>query len=518
MDTVGNRNLVDLWRDLAENSAGRTFLVFEDRWGRVVEYTYGEFDALINKTANLFLSIGVTPGSAVAVHMHNCPELLMCMFGLAKIGAVLVPLHPRNTREECSDIIGRVEAIAVVCEEEVRHLYGPGMDQIDVPHVLLARGEELLPGTSRFETERDGQPTLLTIPATAANSDADQLVAGIVFTSGTTARPKGVELTHYNLVFSGEFVNWQADMTADDRLLTTMPACHVNFQLNALMPVLTAGATLIAVEKYSATNFWRQVCHYEATIVQGIAMMVRTMLMQPETRRDRDNRVREILYYLPITDDEKAQFEARFNVRLLNSYGTSETLVGVITDPPHGPRRWPSIGQVGPNYEARIADDDGHELPPGKIGEIQIRGQRGRTLMKEYFRDPASTEALFNAEGWMHTGDLGYMDDDGWYFFLDRKNNLIKRAGENVSPAEVEAVLVEHPGILEAAVLGVPDPMYDQAVKALVVLSGATPLRAEDIRTYCRGKLADFKVPTIVEIVQALPQTGSFKLARSSLK
>lgn len=534
MDIVGSRTLRDLWRDLGEQHGGRTFLVFEDSAGEVAGFTYAQFRTLVTRTANLLLSLGVGKGDAVAVHLRNCPELLMCMFGLTEIGAVMVPLHPRSTREECADIVARVDAKVVVCEPDgLGHYTASGQHKAgqheagqheasheagqheasSIPRIVLARSEELVPGTTAFETARDAQPAYLRDVVPLTSDD----VAGIVFTSGTTARPKGVVLTHANLLFSGIFVDWQASLTEQDRLLTTMPACHVNFQLNALMPVLTAAATLVMVERYSASTFWKQVCQYEATVVQSIAMMVRTQLLQPEADWERENSVREVLYYLPITDEEKARFEQRFGARILNSYGTSETLVGVLTDPPRGERRWPSVGRVGLGYEARVVDDEGREVPPGTVGEIQVRGVPGRTLMKEYFQDPAATAAAIDDEGWLHTGDLGHVDPDGWFFFVERRTHLIKRAGESVSPAEVEAVLTRHPGVAEAAVIGVPDPIHDEAVKAFVVPAPGVTLTEQDVQDHCRARLMPFKVPTVVEIVTSLPHTRSFKVEKSRL-
>lgn len=518
MDIVGTRTLRDLWGELRHTAAERPFLVFEDGDGQVSRYTYAAFGRLVTRTANLARDLGVRPGDRVVVHLRNCPELLMWMFGLAELGAVMVPLHPHNAPAECADVVARVRADVVVCEPATLDVYRPGPDAagpaVDVPRLVVARGLEPVPGTVRFEAERDARPDELVDPAPLAGDDP----AGIVFTSGTTARPKGVVLTHANLLFSGEFVDWQARLGPADRLLTTMPACHVNFQLNALMPVLTAAATLVMVERYSARCFWRQVCRHEATVVQSIAMIVRTQLAQPGGAWERRHHVREVLYYLPISDEEKARFEERFGTRILNSYGTSETLVGVITDPPLGPRRWPSIGRAGLGYEARVADDDGHEVPAGTVGEIQVRGVPGRTLMLGYFEDPEATRRAYGPDGWMHTGDLGYADADGWFYFVERWSQMIKRAGENVSPSEVEAVLVAHPGVAEAAVVGVPDPIHDEAVKAFVVPApGARPTPA-DLVAHCRARLADFKVPTLVEVVDVLPHTSTYKVARGRVR
>ncbi|MFB9953987.1 AMP-binding enzyme [Cellulomonas denverensis] len=227
--------------------------------------------------------------------------------------------------------------------------------------------------------------------------------------------------------------------------------------------------------------------------------------------------MREVLYYLPITDAEKDEYTERFGVRLLNSYGNSECLVGAITDPPTGERRWPSIGRVGPGYQARIADEQGHALPDGETGEIQLRGEPGVTFMAGYLDDPAATAALYDADGWMHTGDLGHRDADGWFYFADRRSRVIKRGAENISPARVEAVLAEHPAIAEASVIGVPDPIYDQAVKAVVAPKPGHALTADAVIAHCAARLPRFMVPTVVELVDHLPQTRSFKVATSAL-
>lgn len=511
MDTRSS-TLPALWAGLEADAAGRTFLVFEDRDGRVVEHTYGEFAAAARRTAALMQDLGVRHGDAVVLHVRNSPELLACIVGLAQLGAVAVPVHPGSTREECGDVVARVAARVVVAEPSAlpAHLGGARGDTVE--HLVLARSDTDVPGTLRYETERDAREPLTTTAAVAS-----QDAAAVVFTSGTTARPKGVVLSHANLLFSGRFVDAQARLTAADRVMTTMPACHVNFLLNAFLPVLTAGATLVMVERYSAGAFWRQACDHRATVVQSIAMMVRTMLLQPAAEWERHSQVREVLYYLPITDEEKRTFEERFATRILNSYGTSETLVGVITDPPTGERRWPSIGQVGPGYEARVVDAAGRAAPVGAVGEIQVRGVPGVSLMAGYFRDPAATAAVYDPDGWFRTGDLGWVDEDGWFWFVERRTHLIKRSGEMVSPAEVEAALVTHPDVAEAAVVGVPDPIHDQAVKAFVVPAAGVTLDVDALRAHVRQLLAAFKVPSVVEVVPSLPQTRSFKVAKARL-
>ncbi len=297
-----------------------------------------------------------------------------------------------------------------------------------------------------------------------------------------------------------------------------MPACHSNFQLAALTPVLVAGATLIVVEKYSASRFWQQVRDYRATVAQCVAMMLRTMMVQPVQPGEQDHCLREMLYFLSVTDEEKEAFERRFNVRLMNTYGSTETVCWVLTDPPVGPRRWPSIGRPGLGYEVRIMADDGREAAVGEAGEIQVKGVPGRTIMAEYYHDPEATARTFTEDGWLRTGDRGYRDIDGWFFFVDRKANMIKRAGENISTTEIENVLVEHPAIEEAAVIGVDDPVRDQAVKAFVLPAEGASLDAEEVRAWCAERLAAFKVPEFVEFVATFPRTCSLKIEKKLLR
>lgn len=501
-----DQTLRDLWEELARTRHDHVFLVHEDPDGRVESFTYGQFAARVVRAANLAHALGVQRGERVGVHLNNCPQQLECLFGLALVGAVTVPLHPRNTATECADILRRVGARFVVTEPGVR----PDAGYPFGIRELVARAAS---HHDSYETARDRQPDELVERVPLSCDDP----VGIVFTSGSTAQPKGVVLTHANLLFSGLFVEWQASLTSEDRLLTTMPACHVNFQLNALMPVLTAGATLVAVERYSAHRFWQQVRRHDATVVQSVSTIVRTMLLQPVDPQERDHRVREILYYLPVSDEEKERFEQRFGTRFLNSYGASETLVGVLTDPPVGERRWPSVGQVGPGYEARIAGPDDHAVGAGEQGEIQVRGVPGLSLMLGYFEAPDLTAEAYTADGWFRTGDVGWVDEDGWYFFVDRRTQFIKRGGENVSPSEVEAVLAGHPLVAEAAVIGVPDEVHDEAVKAFVVPVAGAHLTEQEVRRHCARHLARFKVPTQVEIVPGLPHTSTFKVAKSAL-
>lgn len=516
MDIVGNRTLRDMWDELARLDSEKTALIFEDCKGGIREFTYPQFNEEINKTANLFLDLGIKKDEKVAIQLNNSPEFLMCWFGLAKIGAVLVPLNTKYTQEEVGYIINTCGAATVVIEQEFLPIYcsnKPNND-IGIKNILLTRSEKQIPGTVNFVEYKEKQPGKLKESRSLSSDD----VAEILFTSGTTSRPKGVVLTHCNLLYAGIFTAWQIGLRHEDRYLTIMPAFHVDFQLNALMPVLIAGATLISVEKYSARMFWKQVCDYKATITEAIPMMARTMMLQPEQEWEKNHCVREMFFYLPFPNQEKKAFEERFQVRLLTSYGSTESLVGVIGDPLYGERNWPSIGKPALSYEAKIVDEQGNELPPNRIGEICIKGVPGRTIMKEYYNDAQATAKALKPGGWLHTGDKGFVDESGWFYFVDRKVNMIKRSGENISTTEIENILMGHPKIAEAAVIGVPDPISDQAVKAFIIFKDGEELLTEEILEYCRGHMAEFKVPSFIEIRTSFPRTCTGKIQKKLLE
>ncbi len=535
-DIVGNETLRDLWQSVVERKGRRHFLTFQNRVGDVFEYTYAAFDEDVNRIANVFLDLGIEKGDHVALHLHSSPEFLMCLFGLAKIGAVAVPINEQYLADEAEYILENSDAICVVVEplfyETYQELLARGhyfpkgvvvaragtespKSNIDFSSIYTPLGtvEEGQQGIYDFWMMRCEQSAILRDSCELASDDPVQ----IIYTSGTTSRPKGVVLTHANMVFSGLYGDWEVSLRGSDRVLTSMPACHSNFQLAALMPVITAGASLIIVEKYSATRFMKQIRHYKATVIQCVAMMLRTLLLQPVDPEEKNHCVREVLYFIPITDAEKEEFEQRFNMRIMNTYGSTESIGWAITDPPVGARNWPSVGRAGLGYKARICDMEDNELPPGEAGEIQIKGERGRSVMLEYYNNPEATENTFSADGWLKTGDQGYQDDNGWFYFVDRKVNMVKRSGENISTTELEEILEQHPAIAEAAVIGVPDPIRDQAIKAFVRFAPGESMTLAEVEQYCKDHMASFKVPTFYEVVEDFPRTCSMKIEKKLL-
>lgn len=505
-DIATGQTTATLWAAACRRFDDRPFLVHLDADGRRSEYTYAAFSALIHQAAHAFLGVGVLPGDRVVLQLRNRPEMLTALFGIAEVGAIAVPLPRDATPAELLRAYRACGARWAVVEDD-RLAEHRGLQGADG-----AAGCVVL-GITDFGARCAQQPDAA-VPGTAVTSRS---VAELLYTSGTTAEPKGVMITHANLVFSGHYGVWQTSLRPGDRLLTTMPACHSNFQLAALTPVLVAGATLVMAERYSASHFWQQVRQERATVVQLIAMMARTLLLRPPSDTDGRHEVREALYFMPLSEVEKAEFERRFRLRLLNSYGSTESIGWAVTDPPQGERRWPSVGRAGLGYEVGIFDACGRELPAGEVGEFRIKGVPGLSLMLGYHDDPGATAAALDADGWLRTHDEGWADADGWFYFVDRAVNVIKRAGENVSATEVECVLTAHPLIAEAAVAGVPDPIRDKAVKAWVRLRPGARLAASEVVEHCRARLAVHKVPEYVEFVDDFPRTASLKIEKRLL-
>lgn len=512
IDMIGNRTMPDLLAERVEQHPDAAWLVFEERDGEVSTLTYQQFARHVDRVAAGFAALGVGRGDAVVVHLRNCPEFLISWFGLAALGAVMVPSNVANTTVELEHLVTHSEAVAVVTEGDYLPLFQQLESEADDQLTLvLARTDPLPEGVIGFHSllqthGRAPQPEL----------DSEDIVE-MIFTSGTTAKPKAVLLTHANALHSGERIARGVGLGEGDRCLTALPVFHVNAQSVTVLAAMTAAGTCVLLEEFRASRYWEQIRRHRATQTSMVAMQVRTMLAQPPQDGDRDHSLRRVVFAINVTDAEKETFEDRFGVRFLNAYGLSEAMTLVTLSPLFGRQRWPSIGLPALGRTVRIVDPDGTDVPKGDVGEILVGGTPGRTLMKGYYRDPDATAATLR-DGWLHTGDHGYADKEGYLYFFDRKKDVIKRAGENVSASEVEAALVQHPGIAEAAVIGVVDPVRDEAVKAFVVLESGHDVTIEEIRQHCAQRLASFKIPTLVEVVPDLPKTSIGKIEKKVLR
>ncbi len=510
-DLVGRRHLGSL---LAENLAERPdaeCLAFEDRDGAHETFTFRAFEEAVARLAGGLRSIGVGRDTKVVVHLRNCPELLVAWFAITRLGGVVVPNIVANMAPETEHVVAHSDAEIVITSAAYAELF-----------------DDVLPRTPAVRavvmTSRDGAADGISYDELAASAPVadwpaidSEDVAEMIFTSGTTARPKAVMLTHANLLWAGERSVRDFLLRPDDRLLTALPLFHGNAQALALLPAMTVGCCLVMLEEYRATKLWDQVRAHRATLTGLVAMLLRTLMAQPPSERDREHELRVVNYAINVPDAEKDAFQERFGVTLANGYGLSEAMLTVAHVPVYRPKRWPSVGLPGADRQVRVVDDDGVEVATGEVGEITVHGVPGRTLMKGYYKDPEATASAIR-DGWLHTGDHGWVDELGYLYFFDRKKDVIKRAGENVSAMEVETTLLEHPEIALAAVIAVPDPIRDEAVKAFVVRRPGSDLDADAIQAFCAGRLAHFKVPTIVELRDELPLTSVGKVEKKALR
>jgi crotonobetaine/carnitine-CoA ligase len=510
LDPRGERNLTDLLEERAVARGEQTFLVFEDGDGTISELTYDELASHVRRCARGLHELGIGPGDRVVVHLRNCPEVLIAWFALARLGAVFVPSNVANTAGELVHILAVSEARLAITQ----------------PALLAAMEEAIAEGGSeaRIVVARgaaDGHTPFADLLAHGDDAPRPDVgsneVVELIFTSGTTRKPKAVMLTHSNCLRAGLDAVHCLWLDEGERCLTALPLFHVNAQAMSVMAALTVGGTLILVEEFRASRFWSQVRRHRATQTSVVAMQLRTLLAQPPDDGDADHDVRRLFYAINVPDDEKERFEARYGVALINGYGLSEAMTLVTCSPIVGPRRWPSIGLPSPGRRVALIDDEGREVAQGEVGEIVVEGTPGRDIMLGYLDDPESTAEALRG-GRLHTGDNAWADEQGFLYFFDRKKDMIKRAGENVSALEVEAALLEHPQIVEAAVVGVPDAIRDEAVAAVVVAAAGGAVSAEDVAEHCRTRLARFKVPTVVEFADELPKTSIGKVRKDVLR
>jgi len=508
---VGNKTLGSLFEERVGLFGDKPFLVFESKDGVVTEHSYDEMNRRVNRLAHGLKRLGVRKQDKVVVHLSNCPEFVVAWFALSKIGAILVPTNTYSTADELEYVVAFSDATVIITEpvfvEIVRSIRGHCEKVRDV---IVCRG--LFAKQAGFVDIEEVYDARVDNPGDDV-SPTD--VGEILFTSGTTARPKGALLTHEGMVYQAIATGTHLWFSPNDRVIIFLPLFHVNAQLLTLIPTMAFGGTAILLEEYSATKFMRQIREHRATFTCIVPTILRTLLKQPKDEKDKAHFLRTSFYALPTSKEEWEEFETRFNIRLMDGYGLTETYPLAISNPYWGLRKRHCIGLPMIGFDVRLVDDEGNTiLEPNRPGEILLRG---KPIFAGYYKNEEETRKALDKDGWLHTGDIAYMDSDGYYYFYDRKKEIVKRAGENVSTSEVERVLNDHEEILESAVVGVPDKMRDEAVFAFVVAKNCT-LTTDEIRTYCRSKMSEFKVPQYIKFIDRFERTSIGKIRKPIYK
>ena len=493
------------------------------------QVTYHELLECSLRVASVFRNMGVVHGDRVGVFLPNGPEFLIIWMGLSLLGAVCVPINTAYRRDEIAYILNNAEAKGVVCHHalmEVGQEASLMCPSLDVR--LMVGGEqddEAHPDWNSFWDLLSNTPPIIDYVDLPKVAPSD--LSMLVYTSGTTGRPKGVMISHEMYVAAGQgFAVW-IHATDHDRFFTCLPYFHANAQYYSTMGSMAAGASLILEDRFSASRFWDQIRSSQATVVNFIGMMMPVLLKQPPTSQDDLNSVR-LFYGSPAMDAELLErFEKRFGARVLIGFGMTETCYGTIERMglPHSPG---SSGQLRWHPDSRfenrlcILGADGTSLGEGQVGEILLHNP---AVTPGYWRDEARTaEAL--QHGWLHTGDLGWVDNEGNLYFVDRKKDVVRRRGENISSQEVEDIIKAHPAVLDCAVIAVPSELGEEEVKAYVIpqpsrtdgVDALTVLEPADLVYWCAERLAYFKVPRYIEFREDLPRTPSFRVRKDVLR
>ena len=503
LTAAGGRTLPAILREGAARGPDRVLLVFEDAAGAVTTLSWREARERSRAIAAHLARRGVGRGDRVHLHLPNRPEFLLTWFALAELGAVMVPTNTAATPAELAYIIEHSDARLSVTDAAGAAPVDAARRRAAVDGAILVCEEVDLLGLP---------PADAAWPAPAAE---DELA--VMYTSGTTSRPKGVRVTHANYVYAGAVVAAGLRLAPEDRFLVVLPLFHANAQYYSTMGTLVSGGTLVLLARFSASRILEQAARHRATVASLFAAPMRMILAQEPRPRWREHTLRVVLFAQRLTADELARWDRLIGAPLLQIYGMTETIGPPLMNPLHGERRHDTVGRSVAGYACRVVRDDGSPAGVGEPGELLVGGVPGVSLMKGYLHDSEATAAAL-AGGWLHTGDIVSLDADGYVTFVDRTKDMIKRAGENVAASEVEAVLLEHPAVADAAVFGVPDAMRDERVVAYVVARSGETARGGELVAWCAERLAPFRVPEHVEVTTELPRTAVGKVMKHTLR
>ena len=474
--------------------------------------SFAQLHARSNQLAHALVALGVRPGDRVAVLAANRPVFPLAWLAITKAGACMVPVNPAYRDADALHLLVHAEVRLAITDGERAELLRRLRPQASGMQTVLVDA----PGTALQDGEQDLQALLQAQPATPLDLwVAPEALANVQFTSGTTGLPKGCMLSHRYWTQLGRLIADElVGLGPQDVMLTAQPFSYIDPQWN-VAAMLASGATLVVLERFSPSRFWPKVVAHGATFFYCLGAMPALMLAQPASAHERAHRLRVVMCS-GIPAERHAELEARFGVPWREVYGTTETGADVMVYADTAPALCGSgsIGAALPHRELRIGDEHARPVPRGQVGELLIRGT---AMMDGYFRNEEASRSAF-AQGWYHTGDLATMDAQGAVRIVGRKKDMIRRSGENIAAAEVESVIEQHPAVLLAAVVAVPDALRGEEVKAFVVLRDAqAPFDPGALAAFVESRLARFKVPRFWERRDDLPRTASERVAKHLL-
>lgn len=486
------------------------------------DVTYGEFEQTVGRFAQALQDSGVKKGDHVAFLLGNTPHFLISLYATLRLGATAIPVNPVYTSDEISYIIQNGDVKIVIALDVLLPLVEVGIHAFPtVESYIICETSEETPVKIASLSDAAKEKIITFTQMIGMSSGALEPVevdkddnAVILYTSGTTGHPKGAMLTQGNLYSNARDIASYLQYTDEDRVIATLPVFHV-FALTVVVNApLISGATILLAPRFSPAEIFELAKMQKATMFAGVPTMFNFMYQFPDVAISDFSTLRlAVSGGSPLPVATLHNFENKFNVRISEGYGLSEASPVTCFNPLDRERKPGSIGMSITNVENRVVDEYGVEVPVGEVGELAVRGPN---VMKGYYKMPLETTMAIR-DGWLYTGDLARMDDEGYFYIVDRKKDMIIVGGYNVYPREVEEVLFAHDNIVEAAVVGFPDKDFGEAVHAYVVLKEKN-LTTEDLKAYCAEHIVKYKVPSVIEIIDELPKNSTGKILRRSLK
>jgi len=495
----------------------RNCVVFEGK-----RWTYAEVYERVNRLANALVHLGVQKGDRIGILHVNCPQYVETYFASAKLGAILVPLNFRAKVDELAYMIENAEVKILFVGRRYKDLVDPFIARsTSVKQCVTIEGD----GELNYES------LIRSSPFAEVSCDIDdEDITVLMYTSGTTGRPKGVPLRHNAFVtYVLDHVD-PASPEIEERNLLSVPLYHVA-GMQAMLAAIYGGRTLILMRQFDVTEWLEMIQQERATRAMLVPTMLKRVIDAPDFAQYDLSSLKVITYGaapMPFEVIDKA-IQMMPWVKFINAFGQTETASTITTLGPEDhiiegtgeerqkklKRLASSIGKPLPDVEIRIVDEQGRTVGPLEVGEILARGPR---VMTGYWRDEEKTSQVMTQDGWLRTGDMGWMDEEGYIYLAGRVDDMIIRGGENISPEEVENVLESHPKVEEAAVIGIPDPEWGQQPRAIVVLKKGESATPEEIMEFCRARLAGFKRPRSVVFLDSLPRNPMGKVLRKKLR
>jgi carnitine-CoA ligase len=472
--------------------------------------TYAEMLARSHAAADALAAVGLRRGDRLALMLPNCLEFLDLWFASALLGAVLVPINTALQGDGLRYLIEHCGAKLLVADAPLAHTVAAAVEGGASQARIFVR-----------DPAREGDDVLRTLlggahPPAAHAAPAPEDLASILYTSGTTGLPKGVMNCHNAYAAAGrEFAVETVRFREDDVFYTTLPLFHINAQTLTTMGSIVSGRPMVLAPRFSASGMFDDVRAHGATVFNYIGAMLTMLHKQPQRDDDAENPIRLTVGGAAPKELWEA-FEQRFACQILEIYGLTETACFCLSSPPDDIR----VGKIGTPVswsEVRIEGDDGEELAPREPGEICIRSKRPAVMLMGYYANEQATAQALRG-GWFHSGDRGEMDADGYFTFVDRLKDSIRRRGENISSYEVERAVNDHPAVAESAAVAVPSELGEDEVMIVVVVKDGEQLAPQELIAFCERRIARFMVPRFVRFVAALPKTGTERVRKFMLR